>query len=206
MRRPTGLCATGADREIHLTFAGAQTAHVDAISLNAPPPGRLSKLDLDRDPASKTRTPEDMSPFPNTRTKRRTVYTLLLVWFFALGSGWANACLLQASGTHWHGPSADASLIAHVSRVSPGHVGADSDHAENAGPAKSACLKVCSDDTQSIVKLASSADLWDIAAGPPSALAWFAPLDAAALDNVWLEQPAPSPGVPLRTLFSRLAL
>ena len=36
-----------------------------------------------------------MSLFPNTGTKRRTVYTLLLVWFFALGSGWANACLLH---------------------------------------------------------------------------------------------------------------
>ena len=89
-----------------------------------------------------------MSPFPNTRSKRRTVYTLLLVWFFALGSGWANACLLQERETHLHGPLADASSTVHASRVSPGHVGVDSDHAENSGSAKSACLKVCGDDSQ----------------------------------------------------------
>ena len=104
-----------------------------------------------------------MSLFPSSLTKRRTVYTLLLVWFFALGSGWANACLLQVRETHLHGPSEDASSTVHASRVSPGHVGVDSDHAENAGPAKSACLKVCGDDTQTIVKLVSSVDLASVA-------------------------------------------
>jgi hypothetical protein len=148
----------------------------------------------------------DMSPFPNTRTKRRTLYTVLLVWFFALGSGWANACLLQERGTHWHGLSDDASLAAQASRVSPGHVGADADHAENAGPAKSACLKVCGDDTQTIVKLASSVDLANVAMAPPMVLTWADPLAAAEQANTWLEFPAPSPGVPLRTRFSRLAL
>ena len=147
-----------------------------------------------------------MSLFPNTRTKRRTVYTMLLVWFFALGSGWANACLLQERETHWHGPSEDASLTAHASRVSPGHVGVDSDHAENAGPAKNACLKVCGDDTQTIVKLASGVDLANVAMAPPAVLAWADALDATEQANACIEFPAPSPGVPLRTRFSRLAL
>jgi len=91
-------------------------------------------------------------------------------------------------------------------RVSPGHVGSDSDHAENAGAAKSVCLEVCSDDTQTIVKLASSVDLTNVALAPPSALTWSDPLDAAGRANAWLELPTPSPGVPLRTRFSRLAL
>ena len=147
-----------------------------------------------------------MSLFPNTRTKRRTVYTLLLVWFFALGSGWANACLLQERETHLHGPSEDASSTAHASRVSPGHVGVDSDHAENAGPAKSACLKVCGDDTQTIVKLVSSVDLASIAMAPPTVLAWAEPLATAEQADAWLEWATPPPGVPLRTRFSRLAL
>jgi hypothetical protein len=147
-----------------------------------------------------------MSPFPNPRAKRLTVYTLLLVWLFALGSGWANACLLQERETHGHGASEDASLTAHDSRVSPGHVGVDSEHAENAGPAKSACLKVCGDDTQTIVKLASSVDLANVAMAPPMVLTWADPLAAAEQANTWLEFPAPSPGVPLRTRFSRLAL
>ena len=147
-----------------------------------------------------------MSLFPNTRTKRRTVYTLLLVWFFALGSGWANACLLQERETHLHGPSEDASLTVQASHVSPGHVGVDSDHAENAGPAKSACLKVCGDDTQTIVKLVSSVDLASVAMAPPTVLAWADPLAAAEQANAWLEWATPPPGVPLRTRFSRLAL
>jgi len=147
-----------------------------------------------------------MSPFPNTRAKRRTVYTLLLVWLFALGSGWANACLLQERETHWHGASEDASLTARHSRVPPGHVGVDSEHAENAGPAKSACLKACGDDTQTVVNLASSVDLANIAMAPPTVLTWADPLAAAEQANAWLEFRAPSPGVPLRTRFSRLAL
>jgi hypothetical protein len=147
-----------------------------------------------------------MSLFPSSLTKRRTVYTLLLVWFFALGSGWANACLLQERETHLHGPSEDASSTVHASHVSPGHVGVDSDHAENAGPAKSACLKVCGDDTQTIVKLVSSADLASVAMAPPTVLTWAEPLATAEQANAWLEWATPPPGVPLRTRFSRLAL
>ena len=147
-----------------------------------------------------------MSLFPSSLTKRRTVYTLLLVWFFALGSGWANACLLQERETHLHGPSADASPTAVASRISAGHVGVDSDHAQNAGPAKSACLKVCGDDTQTIVKLVSSVDLASIAMAPPTVLAWAEPLATAEQAAACLEWATPPPGVPLRTRFSRLAL
>lgn len=147
-----------------------------------------------------------MSPFPNFRTKRLAVYTVLLAWFFALGSGWANACLLQERGTHWHGTSVDLSLAAQASRVSPGHFGADSDHAENAGAAKSACLKVCGDDTETIVKLASSVDLVTVAMMPPTALTWAYPMDVAEQEDIWLEMPGRTPGVPLRTRLSRLVL
>ena len=147
-----------------------------------------------------------MKPFSNTHTRCRTVYALLLVWFFALGSGWANACLLQESGTHGHALSGDGQPTAQASHVSPGHVGVDSEHAENAGPAKSACLKVCGDGAQTIVKLASSVDLANVGMAPPTVLAWADPLAAGAQANAWLEWPAPSPGVPLRTRYSRLAL
>jgi len=147
-----------------------------------------------------------MSPFLKTRTRRRTIYMVLLVWFFALGSGFANACLLQERGTHRHEPSDDASPSALAARVSPGHVGADSDHAENAGTARSACLKVCGDDAQTIVKLASGVDLANVAMAPPTALTWADPPDGAEQANDWLELPAPGPGVPLRTRFSRLVL
>ncbi len=147
-----------------------------------------------------------MPLFSNSRTKRRTVYMVLIVWLFALTSAWANACLLQERGTHWHGPSGEATLAVEAPRVSPGHVGVDSDHAENAGPGKGACLKVCDDNSRPITKLASSVDMTDSAMAPPAALFWPAPPAAAVRENAWLALPAPSPGVPLRTRFARLAL
>jgi hypothetical protein len=82
----------------------------------------------------------------------------------------------------------------------------DSDHAENSGSAKSACLKVCGDDSQTIVKLASSVDLASVAMAPPTVLAGAEPLATAEQANAWLEWATPPPGVPLRTRFSRLAL
>lgn len=147
-----------------------------------------------------------MTPFSNTRSKRRTIFAVLLAWLFALGSGWANACLLQERSTHWHQAADDAAPTALSLRVSPGHVGLDSEHAENAGSARSVCLKVCSDDTRTILKLTSSVDLTDAAMAPPSALTWDDPLDATAQAVAGRESAAPGAGVPLRTLFSRLAL
>mgnify|MGYP006317603853 CR=1 FL=1 len=79
-----------------------------------------------------------------------------------------TACLLQERETHLHGSADEASLNVQASHVSPGHVGVDSDHAENAGPAKSACLKACGDDSQTIVKSASSVDLTGVAMAPPT--------------------------------------
>ncbi len=147
-----------------------------------------------------------MPLFSNTVTKRRTVHMVLLAWLFAMAAGWANACLLQERGTHGHVPSDSGSLTALVPQVSPGHTGVDAVHAENAGPGKSACLKVCDDDGRAIIKLASSADLADMAMTPPVALAWLAPLAAIERSNSWLTLPSPSPGVPLRTRFARLTL
>jgi hypothetical protein len=91
-----------------------------------------------------------MHLFSNNHTKRRTGYMVLLAWVLALAAGWANACLLQERGAHWHGPSNDATLTDQAAHVSSGHVGVDSDHAENTGSGKGAGLKVCDDDKQAI--------------------------------------------------------
>jgi len=144
-----------------------------------------------------------MSFFSNTATRRRAVFTVLLVWLFALGSGWANACRLQDSHTYLSESSDDPSSVVHVSA---GHVDLDSDHPGNANAAKSVCLKVCDDGTQTIVKLASSGDLTDVAMAPPTTFSWSARQLAMAPAKRWLDLPAPSPPLPLRTRFSRLAL
>jgi hypothetical protein len=39
------------------------------------------------------------------RTKRNTGFVVLWVWLFALASGVANACLIQAEGIPGHGLS-----------------------------------------------------------------------------------------------------
>ncbi|MEP6964245.1 MAG: hypothetical protein ABI845_02070, partial [Polaromonas sp.] len=62
----------------------------------------------------------------NRRAKRNTAFMVLLVWLFALASGVANACLLEARQTHSH--IATLSQAAeHPSAIVPGHTGAVAD-------------------------------------------------------------------------------
>lgn len=147
-----------------------------------------------------------MSRFSNARTKRHTVFPVLLVWLFALASGWANACLLNDRSTHVDAMSDSASLAAHTPIVSPGHVGGDANHDANSSVAKGACLEVWDDGAKAIVKWPSDIDLTFAAMAPPVAFTWPAKLAAATADSSLLEFPAPSPRLPLRTRFSRLAL
>ncbi|MEO6030951.1 MAG: hypothetical protein ABIP61_03440 [Burkholderiaceae bacterium] len=147
-----------------------------------------------------------MPLFSKTHTKRRTVHMVLLVWLFAMTAGWANACLLDERGTQWHGPSVVGSPTALVFHALPSQAGVDVGHFENAGPDKSACLKVCGDDSQPVVKLASGVALTDVAMAPPVALIWPTPVAALERNSAWLASPARSPGVPLRTCLARLAL
>lgn len=147
-----------------------------------------------------------MIRFKSTRTKRRTALTLLLVWLFAITASWANACVLQARNTHLHGSVDPQTLSAHAPLVSPGHLGADADHPENVGAAKSSCLKFCGDGAQTLVKATPGFDLLDLPLAPPLALAWTTHQAAAAPAMARLELPAPGPRLPLRTRFSRLAL
>ncbi len=147
-----------------------------------------------------------MPLFSKTHTKRRTGYMVLLAWVLALAAGWANACLLQERGTHWQGRSNDASLTDQVAHVLPGHVVVDSDHAKNPGPGRSAGLRVCDDDRQAVIKRVSSVDLANVTMAPPTAFVWPDPATIARRSFARRELPAPSPVVPLRTLFVRLAL
>jgi hypothetical protein len=149
-----------------------------------------------------------MSLFSNTHAKRRTGYMVLLAWVLALAAGWANACLLQERGTHWQGHSHDATLVDQAAHFSPGHAGVDSDHAENSnsGAGQSASLKVCDDDKQAVVKLVSSVDLTPVTLAPPTAIGWPDPAATARRRFARWASPAPTPVVPLRTLFVRLAL
>jgi hypothetical protein len=144
--------------------------------------------------------------FASPRTKRRTAFTVLLVWLFAITASWANACVLQERNTHLHGSVDPQTLSARAPLVSTGHLGADADHPETTGAAKSTCLKFCGDGAQTLVKVTPGIDLLDLPIAPPVALAWTTHRAVAAPAMARLELPAPSPRLPLRTRFSRLAL
>ncbi len=161
-----------------------------------------------------------MSLFSNTRTKRRTVLAVLLVWLFALASSWAHACLVQDRvvqdrvvqdrvvqdrGTQLDSESAVALQAASAPIVSS-HVGLVVKHGASFDSGKDATPKVCADEIQIIVKLTSSFDLIEASIAPPIALAWAAHLTATTVDRSALALPARGSVLPLRTRFSRLAL
>ncbi|MEO7940630.1 MAG: hypothetical protein ABIR55_18560 [Burkholderiaceae bacterium] len=144
-----------------------------------------------------------MKFFSTSRHKRRFALATLVFWVFALGTAWANACLLQERSTHL-----DPSIVATAGlpAVSPGHIGVLASHAQVQSPGEAPCLKVCDDASHSLVKWQPGMELPDMAALPPFAMAW--PESVAARDAqkpVRIESLART-GLPLRTRYVRLAL
>ena len=148
----------------------------------------------------------EMGFFSRNRSTRRTAGAALAVWLFAFGAGLANACLLQEKGSHVHGASTTDSVPARAAPVSAGLIEAvsDHDHDHGAGIAKGACLKVCGDQAQSIVKPAFSVDSHDLA--PAVRFNWTPPVAALATDAPLPRRATVILGPPARTRFSRLAL
>lgn len=135
--------------------------------------------------------------------KRRFAAAMLMVWLFALGAAWANACVLQDRTTHL-----DPSFVGTAAflAVSPGHFGVLASHVQNPSPNEAPCLKVCDDTSQSLVKWQSGVDLPGMAMLPSFTMAWsesVASLDA--LQPVRVEYPT-QVALPLRTRYSRLTL
>lgn len=146
-----------------------------------------------------------MKPFPNTRAKR-TAFVVLLVWLFALASGVANACLLEARGTYAHVLTVGLSGTVHTPFVLPGHAGAVADHDNDSHAAKAPCLKTCDDGTHTVPKQDLTADQTDPGPAPLLSVLWTAAAPAVAtpsrMDDV---QPAALER-PIRVRYSRLAL
>lgn len=150
-----------------------------------------------------------MPSLPNTRTRRKTAFVMLFVWLFALASGLANACLLEARGAHDHGsplahPSTTGTALGSAGDHAAGllHDDGDSDPAS----AKESCLKACDDGSQSLLKYASSVDLADPELAPFVAAAWAADVHVAPAPGRAHDFRLPERGPPIRVLFSRLAL
>lgn len=147
-----------------------------------------------------------MKLFSNTRAKRNTAFVVLLMWLFALASGVANACLLEARVTHSHVATAGYSGTTHASAILPGHAGAVAGHDYDSYTAKAPCLKVCDDGSQSLAKQDLTVAQTDPGPAPLVAVLWSAAAPiGSALRRMDAMQPA-APGLPIRVRYSRLTL
>lgn len=151
-----------------------------------------------------------MKFFFNIRAQRCAAFMVLLVWVFALASGLANACLLEAPQTHSHiaiatAPSLETATQAQASVILPGHTGAVS-HGVDESHSKAPCLKVCDDSTRSFPKQDGTIAQNDAGPAPLVQVFWgkVAP-GIATPRHMDVEQPA-TPEMPIRVRFSRLAI
>ena len=154
-----------------------------------------------------------MKLLPNARTKRRAALAVLMLWLFAVATGWANACVLEARGTHVHAAAIDASEAgagaADSGRevtISAGHVSAVADHDEDPDVFKAPCLKLCDDGSTSVVQVQPGLDLTDPGTAPLAVVVWMvlAPTESAL--RRWDDLRPPEAGPPPRVRFSRLTL
>lgn len=146
-----------------------------------------------------------MKLFSNTCAKRNIALMVLLVWLFALASGVANACLLEARETHSHIAAAESSEAAYESVILPGHAGAVADGVGESH-SKAPCLKVCDDGSRSFPKQDSTVAQNDPGPALLVGILWgtVAPV-VPTLRQIDDEQPA-KPVLPIRVRFSRLTI
>ena len=155
-----------------------------------------------------------MKFFANTSIKRNTAFVVLLVWLFALASGVAKACLLEAPDAHStaakglpattdQGP---VEWLAHGGTGSGHHDGVDSGHHNGADSTKESCLKVCNDGTHALPKACSGIDHVDPGPAALVATLWTATPPVFSALGRPDELAIPLVGPPFRVRYSRLAL
>ena len=147
-----------------------------------------------------------MKLLPSTFAKRNTALLVLLVLLFALASGVANACLLEARVAHNQLTAARGFEEAAATGMSAGHVKAVADHDDDAHSSKASCLKACDDVAQSLPKQDLTAAQADPGPAPLVLTLWTA-ATAAVLPFRRTDPVQPHvPERPIRVRYSRLAL
>ena len=149
-----------------------------------------------------------MTKIFTTRFNRTSALAMLLVWTLALASGVANACLLEAPGTHadtratlqptQHGGK-------HASLVKSVQPDAGQEQEDDAHTLKQPCLKVCDDSSRSLPKqyLVGQVD-----SGPAAIVAvlWNASVPTHLQYQQLDDTQRVAPQLPLRVRYSRLVL
>jgi hypothetical protein len=148
-----------------------------------------------------------MNSLPSTRTRRRTAFAILFVWAFALVSGAANACLLDAHGLQKHDLHLPQSEAHDLSRtLLDAHAEGHLSHDDEPDAARQACLKVCDGGSQSLLMQSSSADLADPGLAPFIAATWTVAMRVQMVPSRPNDVHLHFCGPPLRVRLSRLAL
>lgn len=142
----------------------------------------------------------------STRSKRYTTLLVLLGWLFALASGVANACLLEARVTHAHAAPVELFETAQAHLVSPGHTGVVTGHDDDSQAAKAPCLKACDDGAHSLPKQDLTATQADPGPPPLMSILWTAVTPAAPTSRRMDDGQPAFPERPIRVRYSRLAL
>lgn len=140
------------------------------------------------------------------RTRRGLTWALLLAMVFALNAAWANACLLEARGTHAHVAEGHNEHGAQAIAVWAGHAGAAASHGEASSPAKAPCLKACDDTSQALVKQKAGPEAGDTDLALHVPYAWVISSAFGYQPSEPAYRQEPRAGQPLRLRFSRLTL
>ena len=147
-----------------------------------------------------------MKLFSITRVRRNTAFMVLLAWVFALASGVANACLLEARQTHLHtATAASLEAPAHAFSVLPGHAGTVADGVDEPY-FKAPCLKVCDEGSRSFPNHGLKVAHTDPGPALLAVVLWRAAApDVPAFRQLEGAQPA-TLEPPIRVRFPRLAI
>ena len=130
-----------------------------------------------------------MNRFLSRRRMRNTAFMVLLAWLFAIASGVANACLLEAPHHELHALAAASHAADFSTRSS-----------------RLPCQKVCDDAPQSLPKAVSGIDQTNPGLPPPSAILWSATAPIAVGTRRSARMQPALPELPIRLRYARLAL
>lgn len=148
----------------------------------------------------------NMKLLPNTRVTRNIAVVVLLALLFALAAGVANACLLEARGTHSDAAKAGYSEKVHAPVALLGHAGTVAGHDDDSHTSKAPCLKVCDEGSHTLPTQDVAVAGADPGPAPLVAVLWTAATPVvSATHRMDYMQPA-TPVLPIRVRYSRLAL
>ena len=148
----------------------------------------------------------NMKFFADIRTKRNSAFAMLLVWVFALASGVANACFLEAPRHHSTAMKGSAATANQAPAELVAHQDATAAHHDDADSARQSCLKVCDDGTHSLPKAYSGVDHADPGPATLVTTLWTESTPVVSAPRRVDDLAIPILGPPLRVRYSRLAL